>query len=835
MNKHSLLFFLLIVQNIFAQTPSGAGKSFGKLPDMGHLYGKVLDAHTKQPAGFSTVVLLKLNKDSIIAGCLVKENGDFSIDNLPFGQYRLQVGFIGYKKYEQKVTINMQVLEEDLGNILLSPDVTSLKEVVIEGEKGSLQMNIDHKVYNVEKDISTRGGTGLDAVKNIPGVTVDADGNASLRNNNVQIYIDGRPSTLTLQQLPADQIDNVEVITNPSAKYDASTTGGILNLVLKKNTKPGYNGILMGGIGTNDRYNGMGSLNIKEGKFNFFSMYNYNTQTNNNDGFTNRNTLVAVPPDMLSGSVIKYYNQTDVNRLKNTFTTGRLGFDYAIDNRNKITLSGNIVHGAFGSSDNQKYVNEDVNNQIISSGNRTNDRQTQFTNLSGQLQYKRTYPKKGKEFTSDFTFSDNQVETNYLYTTYGYDKNGIQYPNSPSYQKNNGTTPSWQYTYQTDYVNPINDSTKIETGVKSFFNRSSTKSETFNYSTTSNEYVVFPDLTNDYSITSMTNAAYINYSSRFRGSIYYQGGLRFEQSDYQGKITNKNLMFSYSYPSSWSTLQYSLFPAVYFSKKFKHNQEIQLNFSRKINRPNFFQLMPYILYADNMNITIGNPKLSPEFHNLAELNYSIIYDKINFLASGYTRYIQNPITNISYPEANNPNILVSTFQNGSNSFVYGTDNTLKLTLFSKLDITLNSNIFYTNITWTGQGQQYTNHGYSSVEKTGISYKFPASFILQVNGSYQAPQILPQGNTREVKYLDITFTKTIMHFMTATLLLSDAFNSKRMGTDYITPDYIQSMSRRRETRYLKFTLAIMFGKMDASLFKRLKQKPQQGTTPDNMDF
>ena len=340
-----LILTLLLTPFAKAQFPGGGGGGApgGKMPSIAHLYGKVLDASTKEPVEFASVALLWFDKDSAVAGCLVKSNGDFSLDNLSFGAFRLRISFIGYKTIEQKMFINMQNIDKDLGNIMLAPDAELLKDVVVTEDKATMQMSIDRKVYNVDKDISTRGGTGLDAVKNIPSVTVDADGNVSLRNNSVQIYVDGRPTTLTLQQIPSDQIDRVEIITNPSVKFDAATTGGILNVILKKNSKPGYNGVIMGGIGTNDRYNGMANLNIKQGKFNVFGMYNYNTQTNFNDGFTNRNSITLPSPDPFTHAINKYYNQTDTSRMKNTFQFARAGVDFYINNRNTLIFSGNYV------------------------------------------------------------------------------------------------------------------------------------------------------------------------------------------------------------------------------------------------------------------------------------------------------------------------------------------------------------------------------------------------------------------------------------------------------------------------------------------------------------
>ena len=818
----ALSIALLLTTFLKAQYPGGGGGApGGKMPSIGHLYGKILDAKTKEPVEFASVALLWFDKDSAVAGCLVKTNGDFSLDNLSFGAFRLRISFIGYKTIEQKMFINMQNIDKDLGNIMLEPDQELLKEVVVTEDKATVQMGIDRKVYNVDKDISTRGGTGLDAVKNIPSVTVDADGNVSLRNNSVAIYVDGKPTTLTLQQIPSDQIERVEIITNPSVKFDASTTGGILNVILKRNSKPGYNGVIMGGIGTNDRYNGMASLNIKQGKFNVFGMYNYNTQTNTNDGFTNRINATLPPTSTYTGTINKFYNQTDTNRMKNTFQFARVGFDYYINNRSTLTISGNYVHGSFNSNDFQHYVNNDYYGNFASGGDRVNSTRTSFENYTGQINYQHTYPKQGKEFTTSLTLNGGQMNTNYTYTTYQ------EKPALPQIlQTSTGSKPSWMYTYQADFVNPINEYTKFETGIRSFMQQSSTTQQTFNKDSVG-DMVAFTDLTNNYNITNLTNAAYANYSSKVIG-INYQVGLRFEESYYKGDITNKNISFSYMYPDAkLNKLQYCFFPAVYFSKKLPHNQEIQVNFSRKINRPNFFQLMPFVFASDNANIQIGNPQLAPEFLNLGELNYNITWGKINFLTSFYFRYTQNPITNVAYPQASNPNVLVNTYQNGKDAIVEGLDNTLKVTPIKGLDLMANANIFYTNVSYLSGTQLITNNGYSWTGKASISYKFPGNFTLQVNGNYQAPQILPQGTTRVVEYADVTISKSIKQKLTFTLLLSDIYNTKRNGTHYDTPQYTQDLSRRRESRYLRFSVMYMFGKMDSGIFKKMKQQKKEG--------
>jgi iron complex outermembrane recepter protein len=808
MKKITYLTVLLALFSlpVFAQFPSsGGGAPKGmNMSNMSfaRLYGKVIDPKTKEPVEFASVALLWFDKDSVIAGCLAKSNGDFALENLPFGGYRLRISFIGYKTYEQKIFVNMQSVDKDLGNMELEQDAELLKEVTVTAEKSAFTMGIDRKIYNVDKDASAKGGTGLDAVKNIPSVTVDADGNVSLRNNGVMIYVDGRPTTLTLQQIPSDQIDRIEVISNPSVKFDASATGGILNVIMKKNTKPGYNGMIIGGIGTNDRYNGMVNLNIKQNPFNFFVMYNYNTSTNLNNGFTDRTNLN-------NGSTVGYYNQTNLTRMQNEFQFGRIGFDYNINNRNSITVSGNYVHGKFITRDNQESVIKDSAANVLNNGHRLNDSKNQFENYTGQIQYRKTFPKAGKEITSDLNYNHSFGSSGYLNTTENY-LLGTNTPNpyASNYMLNTGSSSNDMYNFQFDFVNPINDFTKFETGLKSNYSHSQNNQDNSFKTFADAEYKPDTSLTNHYSIDNLVTAAYVNYSSKIWG-IGYQGGLRYEGSYYMGTLTNKNQSFSYQYPTGIDNLMNALFPAAYFSKKLPHNQELQLNFSRKINRPNFFQLMPFVMMSDQQNIRIGNPKLHPEFYNLAELNYNIQWGKIN---------------NVAYPQTPGSLILVNTFQNGKNSFTYGWENTLKATFFKNLDLTANFNGFYTNISWNPTPTTTTsNSGYSYTSKLMLTYKFPKNISLQLNGNYEAPKIIPQGTTRPQYYMDATLSYNYKFKWMFNLLLSDCFNTKRMGSNYITPYYTQEMSRRRESRYLRFSITYLFGKMDVSIFKRAKQQ------------
>ncbi len=813
--------------------PGGMGNMKNmKDPKLGRVYGKVIDANTGNPVEYASVQVLWFSKDSLLGGSLVKENGDFAVDGLPsFGQVRVKIKFIGYKDYLQKVFIvPPDKVDQDLGDIKLAVDDKLLKEVDVVAEKSAVVLSIDKRTYNVEKDLSVKGGTAVDVMKNIPGLTVDADGNVQLRSQSPTIFVDGRPTTLTLQQIPADQIDRVEIITNPSVKFDASATGGILNVVMKRNTKPGYNGMLMAYVGTGDRYGGMGNINLKQGKWNTSLMYSYNQGINTTTGFTKRTQLD-------SGKTVGYFNQDNKVQMMNVFNFGRLGIDYYIDNRNTITLNGMIMGGQFKTTDNQSYEILDSSATKRVFGDQVNNQKAAFQNYNAQLLYKKTFPKVGKEITIDANYNYTTSKNGYLFTT-STQLNPNLFDLPTTYQKNVGSTIANQYVFQLDYVNPISDTRKFEAGIKAYYKNSISANNTSRASGNEDSYVKDTIMSNRYMIDDMINAAYVNYNDKLFWGIGYQAGLRFEQSYYAGTITDKNQKFSYNYPTTSEDILKSLFPGIYFSKKLKGNNEVQLNFSRKINRPNFFQLMPFVMFADKQNYRIGNPQLKPEFKNIGELNYNKIFSKGSYLASGYFRYEEQPITDVAYPDPDplKTNVLVNTTINGNNAIRYGLENTFKWTFFKNLDWTVNANAYYIYIKGkvVQTEPEVKAEGYAWNAKTTLSYKFPKNITLQVNGNYESPKILLLGVSNEIYSMDISLNYMYKTKWIFNATLSDVFNSRRMGTHYETPYYIQDLSRRRESRYVRLTVTYLFGKMDASIFKRGKQMKGMGGQEGNQD-
>ncbi|ASZ12062.1 TonB-dependent receptor family protein [Chitinophaga pendula] len=833
----------------FAQVPvippGGAKPGAAKpqsIPQIGHVFGKLIDASTGKPVEYASVALLRLKDSSVIGGMLSKSNGDFSIEHLPFGPMIMRINFMGYKTVIKRVTITPQAYDQDLGNIKLQANVSNLSAVEVTGQKSAFTMGIDKKVFNVERNLVSAGGTATDILKNIPAVNVDIDGNIKVRNASPTVFVDGKPSTLTLDQIPADAIESVELITNPSAKYDAEGMAGILNIVLKKNKRAGINGMIMGGVGNNDKYNAGGNINVRQGKFNVFANYNFNASRFWGDGTTNRsnfNRVNGVPTDT------NYLRQVSESRNGAQFQFGRFGLDYYLDNRNTLSVSQNIVAGKFS-------VFEDLGSEFLNSSkqlqtanDRVNNGDFKFRNYTTQVGFKHTFAKPNQEWTADFSYNRSSNDRDGNYVTQN--KNSQQQPiGNPILQNNNGDGKTTFLTAQTDYVNPIGKNGKLEAGAKATIRDYTSNFNVYDQDNTGG-FVFNNLLSNDYKYKEQIYAGYANFANTM-GSFGYQAGLRVEQYIYSGEIPSEGKTFK---PTKAAP---GFFPSVYLSQKLKKDQELQLNYSRRVTRPNFFQLIPYRDYSDPQNQREGNPNLKPEYTNSLEFSYAKNFKAGNFLASIYYRNTNNLISTLSTPIGKDT--LLSTFVNADKNNSYGAELTLKNTIVKGWDLTSNVNLYQTNLTVKSNEGDFKNNGFSWMAKLNSEVKLPANFTIQVNGTYQAPAIaLPagsqgggrgggfnmvpttaQGTIKGFSTVDMAVRKDFLKNKAAslTLALSDVFNTRQIQLDQTTPQFAQDYIRKRESRIVRLNFSYRFGKFDAQIFKRKNLKAEREGMQNSME-
>ena len=871
---------LLLLLSITASAQDSASQAFPSIrrngrqsPAIGHFYGRIVEAKSnKGMDGASVQLIMNIfdsathrRWDSVVRGTIISSNGDFSFDNLPiFGNYRLLLSAIGYKAIDQKVAFNFKdvqsadpeqrlgAIDKDLGNIKMEPDPQNLQQVTVTADKPLIQLGIDRKVYNVEKDLSAAGGTATDIMKNIPSVAVDIDGNVTLRNRPPTIFVDGRPTTLTLDQIPADEIESVEIITNPGAKFDASGgVSGILNIVMKKNRKAGYNGTARAGVDKRGGYNAGGNLNIKEGKINFFVSGNYNHRKTISPGTTDRLTFIANPEYQL--------HQVDSNVTNSHSLFARAGLDYFMDNRNTFSISGTIVHGM-----SKPYTNSNINTDTLYSDGysdssftqRFSNTNTDFKNKSGMLSFKHNFPRSGENWTADVNYAHGQTTSVNQISSYLYEIPGE--PLSSIYQQQQNASGDNEFiTAQTDFTNPFTEKSKLETGARIAV-RNISNLNNF-YTVDSNGSLLYqPQLSSNYHYHDQVLAAYIQYSNTV-GKLGFQLGLRAENSEYRGSnnyaekdpenpggIKDTLGSFSNHYPIS-------LFPSVFLTEKLSGDQDLQLNYTRRIDRPSFLQLSPFTDYSDSLNLSRGNPNLKPQFTNSMEMAYQLNYQKNTFLASVYYKYTTDLITRFQTKEVNpltDSVVLVNTYINANSSYVGGFELIGRNALTSWWDLTTNLNIYTSKIN-AGDSIITAPASWSWYAKANTTFKIPYNFTLQIMGDYTSKTVLPPGGTAgqggggrggtvsgnaqgyslPTGGVDASLKYEFLKNKAASLTFSitDIFATRRYDV-YINSAYsTQHTVRYRDPQFFRLQFNFRFGKMDVSLFKR---KPKQDD-PDNL--
>lgn len=806
-----------MVLGVSAQRPGGMGQR----PSTVRVYGRVLDATTKKGAEFATVSLLMAAKDSTIGGALAEENGDFSIEGVIAGSYRLRIASLGYTKFEKQVVVGGGGTEQDLGNLLIEPGATTLKPAEVTAERAQSQLQVDRRVYNVDKDLNVRGGNGLDVMKNVPGLSVDADDNVQLRNGSPQIMVDGRPTVLTLEQIPADEIERVEVITNPGVAFDASSSGGIINVVLKKSTRPGYNGQLQANAGSNGRYGGNANFNVKDGRWAWTLSGNAGVNDNRTQSSTFRDTYGE-------SALLDAFRQSGITRNKRMNYGGRLGAEVKVSNRSTITFSGNARGRGYESGDDLDWTERDASGTLTGSGGQLNDGRNKGNELSAQAGFKHKTPVEGREWSTDLTYNRSRRESRTAFNTSTFGGGGEPIAGEARTQTSTGSTEGDQFTWQFDKADPRNERTKFDYGLRSNVRMERSILEVITATDTSDAQAD-PDLSNDYRITDVVNAAYINWTHKLNVNWGVQAGLRAEQTwfeaDVRGPADGRRNTFTYKYPNGTDDIAKALFPALYFSRKWEGSREFQINFSRKINRPNFFQVMPFIMFSDTRNIRLGNPALAPEFINLAEVNHLLPFKKnprSNWLSSIFLRHTDNVITSFAYPLPESNEILVNSWINGDESITYGWENTVKLELTKTAQLTFGGTVQYVEI---GVGT-LRRSGWMGNAKANFNMRLPKDWSFQINGEYEGKRPQPQGYAIPNGGVDVSASKDFGTHWSTQLTVNDVFYTRLWGTILDTPNLYQETERRREMRFVRVNLTWKFGVQDASLFRRRDRSTQR---------
>ncbi|MGQ9799782.1 MAG: TonB-dependent receptor domain-containing protein [Ignavibacterium sp.] len=803
-----MILFVILSQIIFSQNRSGNQQ--GMMVN-GKISGTVIDAQTKQIIEYCNIVLFNLRDSSMVNGTISGKGGKFVIENVKPGIYFLRASYIGYdNKTIDSILVSPRNPEVDLGTISLDEKTIELTNVVVTGEKEVIINNLDKKVINVEKDLTNVGGTAVDVVQNIPSVSVDADGNISYRGNqNIRILIDGKPSELLglnsgdiLSNIPASQIESVELVTNPSARYDPEGTGGILNIVLKKRINSGLNGNISLTAGIGDKFNGSLNFNYKLPDVNFFASIDsriYNAYNNGNSFRTNNinNSL----------SYLDQLNDGTFNHFGHNFTAG---FDITPDNYNTYTFSLRYRKFGFDTESLVKTKNLNSLNEVTRYFERSSEADRRMNAWQYALSYKRTFDTKGAELTGDIILDDFNFnrDENFLQKNF----NNVLIPNGETLtQKGLSNNKNLQWTIQSNYINPIEGFGRIETGFNVTLKNFNSKNNYLNFDNNSNIWLNDTTRKTDFDYKENVYAVYGIYSNKI-GDFQYQLGLRAEKAEVTGTENLTNSSFSDNY--------FSVYPTVHLVQLLPDQQELQFSYSRRVERPNNRRLNPYVDRSDSLNISYGNPELKPEFINSLELGYSKLFGKTALTSSIFYRNTNDAITN--YTVVNDNGITETTWRNLAKNLSYG----LELTFSSPIVDWFRTNTSFTYFKNEFEGLGISNSDYSWMAKMNNTFMLSKDFNFQINFNYNAPTIMGQSKMKEQFATDFAMKKDFLDGqLSLTFRLSDVFNTRKWESETIGQNFITTSYRKMESRvaYLGISYRLNQGNNNRERERRLRDE------------
>lgn len=794
--------FFLSLQFVFSQNARPSGQKLNESPKIGILSGKVVDADTGNPMDYTAVSILSRKDSSLVGGGLTNEKGEFKISQIPLGVYRIKVSFMGYRDaVRDSLRISPNKPEIELGTIKLRPWAETLDEVVVSGEKSVFENAIDRRIFNVEKNLVSMGGSATDVLETIPSIAVDQDGGISLRgSSSILVLIDGKPSSLTgadrgaiLEQIPASAIERIEVVTNPSAKYDAEGVGGIINIVLKKNKLEGINALASLSAGTRDKYNGSLNINYRTGGWNLFGSYSY--RLNNNLFWRNS--------DFNSTGDDSFQRVLDTDGLRNgTNNLGRIGADYAITDRSTLGVAAtySLDKGEDNSNSFQREysTNPDPYKTLFIG---TAEAEEGY-NYDLSANYKLTFPKLGRELTALISNSFNSEDQNELYDQKSLDTDG-KFLGSPNIRDNNNGRTNNLYVIQTDYVHPFKDNKrKIETGYKSTIRKIDSDQIFRNLNNTSGEFEYNDTLSNHFIYTEQVHALYGTFSNQI-GKFGYQTGLRFEQTLTKAKQIVKNQV----YPNNYA----GLFPSVFLSYKIADENQLQINYSRRVSRPNIRSLNPFIDASNQLSISYGNPYIQPEYTNSMELSYLKGWKKVFLTSSVYYRNTNDAVQRISSFNAVD-SVQETTFANLTRNTTYGFEFINRYSPTNNFNTTLTYNFFRTQIEGIDSLNIRSNDNLSWSVNLMSNLSIPKWVDVQIMGSYRAPVVNAQGKSLSVYFVNLGLKKDILKKKgTLSLNVSDVFNNREFRVNSSGSGFTSEGKFKRESQIATLTFTYKIGR------------------------
>ena len=791
MKKLLPLTIFLIVFTTYAQRPQARG---GQRPSPITITGTVLDQETNEPLEYATLVLQSLRDSTKITGGITNAEGKFAVETMP-GRYDVSVEYISFTSYQLKAQVFRSTT--DLGTIKLAPDVAQLEGVEVIAEKTTVEIRLDKKIYNVGKDLTVSGGTVSDVLDNVPSVSVDVEGNVQLRgNDDVRILIDGKPSAITglnsteaLQQLPAESIEKVEVITSPSARYDAEGSGGIINIVLRRSKLQGLNGALTANIGDPARFGLNGNLNYRTGDINIFTNTGYNYR--NSPGNTFNNTNFFDQDGNFTNSITEDGTRERLRKGINT----NFGVEWYVNETASITQS-IFIRSSDNSSEttnNFSQLDTDLNG---TSGFRF-DAETEDDNT---FQYSFNYDKKfndsGHKLTYAFQYETSEEVEASLIQQNGFDSETVR------------TAEDQRRVFmQADYVLPIGENHQFELGYRGDFNRLETDYDVVFIQPTIDELgITNPSNVLDFKET--INAVYAQFGSKIK-KFNYLAGLRYEAT---------RLIINLVERSDFNRNNFDgFFPTLNLNYEITEKQSLSLGYNRRLRRPRSFFLNPFPSRSSPTNLFQGNPNLTPSFSNQVDFGYLNRFEKVTLNASIYFQRATDVITFITedtgedtFFDGQQVSILRRTPVNLAKNDRYGLEFTTSYRPNRNWNINGNFNMFNLITRGDFNGQNFDAENLSWFVRLNNKITLFENIDWQTRFFYRGPRETAQSRSKGIASVSLAFSKDLLKEKASLALnVSDVFNSRKRISETFTPFFESDNESQFRVRSINLSFTYRF--------------------------
>ena len=723
--------------------------------------GKIIN-HQDKPVGLANISMYSKEDSLLLKNVVSDDQGNFQL-NADSGNYFLRLSFLSF---EDKLIPDIVIVDRDIdvGTVQLVPKSKTLKEVVVTSEKSQMKLELDKRVFNVAKDISNIGRNASDILNNIPSVAVDVDGTVSLRgSDNVRILVDGKPSALTgtrttdaLRQLQGSLIESIEVITNPSSRYEAAGEVGIINIILKKNKSRGLQGTFIATTGYPAALGGSFNMNYRKNNINLFSSYGIDYRSTPGRGESQQH--------FNSGDTSFSYSQTtniDRSELSNNLVAG---MDYYIDDKN--TLTGSFIYSPSKAINKARieYLDYDESGHLQQTVTRDERENEEESSIEGSLNFKRVFKGNDHQLTADLKFvSGDDIET----TEYQQNEPLLI---KPLYQRSYNAAKERNYLFQADYVRPMGENSKIETGV-----RSNTRIVKNLYSLEQQDdqgnWVVLPAFKNNMIYTERIHAMYLMGNRKFK-KFAMQGGLRGEFSDITTELTETNEINHRTY--------FNLFPSANLSYELNDRHTFQLSYSYRINRPRFRDLLPYSNFSDLRSFFKGNPDLNPELTHSVEAGHLLDWEKGNMLSNVYYRHTNGEIERITEVDSNGIAYVYPV--NLATEDSYGVEFNLNHEVTQWWRITTSLNFFKAIIDGDYKNERFYSETFTTRVRATSKMNFFKKWDFQLAFNYRGPREVPQGKYLTMYFVDLGISGDIFKGKgTLTLNVTDLLNTRMRRT------------------------------------------------------